>query len=543
MSLDGILFYNLGKELNELSTGKIMKIQEVSDCEFLFTIRRERINYKLLISLTPNFPRINLSDKSYSFPKEPKPFTMLLRKHFEGSILNSITTNKTDRIMILKTSRYNELGDFEIKDLIVEIMGRYSNLVIVENNIVIDALRHIGVSDMRSILPNSTYEFPDTFGKINPYDYSLSELRNKLSDVTSPVELTNRVLGLSKSNAIALFDTPDFIKSLYDSLQNSKPYLNTSPKRDINYLDINNKSILYNSYSELLESFYSDQSLKERIKSKTNNILSYVKKLIKKNEDKLVKLEKELDETKKADTYKLYGELLIANSYISEKKDKIELLNYYTNEYITIPLDKKLYIKENANLYFKKYRKSKNTKLYATKEIEDAKEEIEYFKLLESQINNAEVLDDVLQIQDELIREKYLILPKKTQKLQKPQILTFSINDQIVYVGKNNLQNEIITHELSRKEDLWFHVKDAPGSHVLLKKSDNYTEEEIRTCAMLAAYYSTYQNSSSVAVNYTKVKYIKSIPGKRKCFVSIREEKTIYIDPDINVIQSLKTVK
>lgn len=542
MSLDGILFYKLANELNNLSTGKIMKIQEVSDDEFLFTIRRERENYKLLISLSSNYPRINLTDKSYSFPREPKPFTMLLRKHFEGAIINSITTHSTDRIMTIRTSRYNELGDFEIKDLVVEIMGRYSNLILVENNKVIDAIRHIGVSDMRSIMPNSSYEFPDAFNKINPFLYNLDELRNELKDVENPSNLAKKVMGLSKGNAEICFDSNDFVESLYNMIHNSIPFLEIEPKRDINYTKVG-KGEEYDSYSSLFESYYSEQSLKERIKSKTNNILSYVKKLIKKNEDKLVKLTKELDDTKKAETYKLYGELLIANSYINEKMDKIELLNYYTNEMITIPLDKKLYIKENANLYFKKYRKSKNTKIYALKEIEIAKDEIEYFKILESQINNAEVLDDVLQIQDELIKEKYLIPQHKQQKLQKPQILTYELDSHLIYVGKNNMQNEIVTFDLSRKDDLWFHVKDAPGSHVLLKKSDNYTEDDIRTCANLAAYYSTYQNSSSVAVNYTKVKNIKSIPGKRKCFVSIKDEKTIYIDPNFKLISNLKKMK
>jgi predicted ribosome quality control (RQC) complex YloA/Tae2 family protein len=186
MSLDGILMYKLALELNYLSTGKIDKIQEVSDDEFLLTIRRDRQNYKLLISLTPNYPRINLTENTFSFPREPKSFTMLLRKHFEGSIIDSIKTHETDRIIVIETSRYNELGDFERTELIVEIMGRYSNLVIVNNNYIIDALRHIGVSELRTILPNGKYEFPDTLGKINPFNYSLEELRDELKFIQTP---------------------------------------------------------------------------------------------------------------------------------------------------------------------------------------------------------------------------------------------------------------------------------------------------------------------------------------------------------------------
>jgi len=531
MSLDGILMYKLALELNYLSTGKIDKIQEVSDDEFLLTIRRDRQNYKLLISLTPNYPRINLTENTFSFPREPKSFTMLLRKHFEGSIIDSIKTHETDRIIVIETSRYNELGDFERTELIVEIMGRYSNLVIVNNNYIIDALRHIGVSELRTILPNGKYEFPDTLGKINPFNYSLEELRAELKFIQTPKELTQKILGLSMTCAKLAFESEDFIKNFYSLIHESTPSLNLiDSKKEIGYVN-NNAIKTYDSYSKLIDDFFQTQSLKDRIKIKTNNISSFIDKLIKKNENKIIKLYQEIDNAKKAETYKLYGELLMAYSYLNEKKDSIEVLNYYTNENITIPLDKKYYIKENANMYFKKYKKAKATEVYANKELLEANDEIEYFKLLKSQVDSAEVVEDVLQIQDELIKEHYLIPQHKVSKLQKPKILTFELNGNLIYVGKNNIQNEIVTHELSNKNDLWFHVKDAPGSHVLLKKDDDYSEEEIRACANLAALYSPLASSSSVPVNYTKVKFIKSIPGKKKCFVSISHEKTIYIDP------------
>ena len=540
--LDGIFFYKLANELNMLKTGKINKIQEISDEEFLFTVRRNSNNIKLLISLSPNSSRIHITKEDYSFPREPKPFTMLLRKHFEGSNIKSIEAHETDRIIDIKTSKYNELGDFEEKTLHVEIMGRYSNLVLEENNMIIDALRHIGVSDLRTVMPNALYTYPDTQNKINPYSVSQDELRTVLTEVSNPSELCTKILGLSKTNAIYCFDQGNYIDAFYNLLNSNIPSLNKGTKYDVNYINIGN-STTFNTYSELLEYYFKDVALKERVRAKTGNIEQTIKKLIKRNEEKIIKLENELEATKKADTYKLYGELLIANSYIKEKSDKIEVINYYTNETITIPLDKKLYIKENANNYFKKYRKSKNTVLYATKELENATNEIEYLRLILSQIENSEVLEDVLEIQDELIREKYIIPQKKVSKLNKVQILTYIVNDNIVYVGKNNMQNEKVTHELAHKENLWFHVKDAPGSHVVLQKNQDYTEEEIRTCAMLAAYYSTYRDSSSVPVEYTKVRNIKSIPGKRKCFVSIKGEKTIYIDPDKNIIDSLKKGK
>lgn len=538
--LDGIFFYKLANELNELSTGKIDKVQEVSEYEFLFTIRRNRNNIRLLISLSPNYPRINITEKAYSFPREPKSFTMLLRKYFEGAIIDSISTHETDRIITITTSRYSELGDFERISLIVEIMGRYSNLIIVKDSKIIEALRHIGISEVRSIMPNGTYEYPDTLGKVNPYKLSVQELNTILEETTTPKELSNKILGLSYSAAIKVFDGDKYTNFI--NLINSNTPSISKDFKDVNYYYIDGSTV-FETYSKALDEFYSSVSLKDRIKSKTDNISQFIDKLIVKNKKKIVKLDEDIAKAERAEIYKLYGELLIANSYIDKKLEKLEVLNYYTNENITIPLDPKLYIKENANNYFKKYKKSKNTIVYANKEKEIALDEIDYFNLLKSQVENAQVVDDVLQIQDELIKEHYLTTNTKQQKQAKPKILTYEYNDSLILVGKNNIQNEIVTHELAHKDSLWFHVKDAPGSHVVLQKSDDYTEDEIRLVANIAALYSPLKDSSSVPVNYTKVKYIKSIPGKRKCFVSITHEKTIYIDPDSSVINGLKVRK
>ncbi|MCR5787393.1 MAG: NFACT family protein, partial [Acholeplasmatales bacterium] len=270
MGLDGILFYKLSNELNYLSTGKIDKIQEVSDNEFLFTIRRERTNYKLLISLTANFPRINLTTDSFSFPREPKRFTMLLRKYFEGSVIDSITTHETDRIMTIATSRYDELGDFTRTNLVVEIMGRYSNLIVVQDNYVLDALRHIGVSEMRSVMPNSLYTYPDTLGKVNPFNYDLNSFRKLLSSSNSPKETCAILLGVSYQTCLDAYLDNDPVKKLYELINSNIPSLILEPKKDISYYQKNN-STTYESYSSLIDNFYKAESLNDRIKSKTNN--------------------------------------------------------------------------------------------------------------------------------------------------------------------------------------------------------------------------------------------------------------------------------
>ncbi len=544
MALDGILFYKLKNELKELETGKINKIQEASENEFLFTIRHMKENYKLLISLSANYPRVHLTNESYTFPLEPKSFTMLLRKYFEGAMINEIETHETDRILIITASKYNEMGDFEAKKLILEIMGRYSNLIIVENDIIKESFRHLGISELRTILPNIRYTYPQTLDKINPFSLKKDEFINLINSYENPKECTKHILGLSQLVASYAYMSNNPGLRLYEIIHENKPCLfKEGNKQDFTFFKPTDDAIVYDNFSSLLDDFYKAQAKEERIKAKTNNIQSFIQKQISKNETKKTKLELELDNTKKAEHYRLCGELLIANNHLKTKDNKIEVINYYTNEPISISLDPRYDLMGNSKQYFKKYQKAKNAILHIKEQLEIIKDELEYFHLLLSQVKVAD-LDDVLEIQQELINNHYLLPPKKHERLKKTQILTYILpDDSLVMVGKNNIQNDQVTNKLSKPNELWFHVKDAPGSHVVLKKTCDYTEENIRLCANLAAYYSTFQDSSSVPVNYTQIKNIKKIPGKRNCFVSIKGEKTIYIDPDIKLIENLKIKK
>lgn len=539
MALDGILFYKLANELKYLKTGKINKIQEASNCEFLFTIRRNKENYKLLISLSANYPRVHLTDENYDFPKEPKSFTMLLRKYFEGSQINDILTNETDRVMIIKTSKYNELGDFENKSLIIEILGRYSNLIILEGDKILESFHHLGVGELRVILPNAKYTFPDTLSKVNPFTLTQAEFIDKFKFLESPKDACNKILGLSLKCATLAFDSSSPAETLYNLINKNTPTLINGTKRDITYFESENGTV-FKSYSKLLDTYYKEESLKERIKSKTGNIESFIDKQLKKLEGKLSKLKLDIDNSDNQDKYRLYGELLIANNYLKGHTKSIDVLNYYTNEMINIPLDEKLDIMGNSKLYFKKYQKAKNAKSHLEEQIAIVNKEIEYFKILKSQIQICD-LKDALEIQQELINNKYMLLKQKPEKLQKTKITTYILpSGNTVLVGKNNIQNDLVTNKLSRPNELWFHTKDIPGSHVVLQNSDEPSEDDIRLCANIAAYFSQARDSSSVPVNYTKIKNIKKIPGYKGCFVSIKGEKTIYIDPDVNIINNLE---
>lgn len=544
MALDGIIFYKIKEELKFLETGKINKIQEASDSEFIFTIRRNKENYKLLISLCANYPRVHLTYENYTFPPEPKSFTMLLRKYFEGAQITSIDTHETDRILIISCSKYNEMGDYESKKIVIEIMGRYSNLIILENNIIKEAYRHIGVLEIRTILPNASYEYPDLQGKINPLNLSLEQLYQMFDSNSTPKDIVQKLIGVSMQVACKCFLSSNPILCLYEYIHSNYPCIyKDGSKTDYTYFKYNEDALAYDSFSLLLDNYYKETSLAERIKHKTNNIASFIDKQLNKNESKKTKLLLELSDAEKLDKYRLYGELLIANSHIKTKSEKIDVLNYYTNETITIKLDARYDIIGNSKLYFKKYQKAKNAITHINEQLSKIDEEINYFTLLKEQVKIGD-LKDVLEIQEELILNKYIPTKSKQDKIQKTKVTTYILpSGSMVLLGKNNIQNELITHKLSQPNELWFHVKDAPGSHVLLKKCDDYTEEEIRLCANLASYYSSLQQSSSVAVNYTKIRNIKKIPGRKNCFVSIKNEKTIFIDPDINLINNLEIKK
>ena len=543
MAFDGILFYKLGQELKNLETGKINKIQEASANEFLFTIRRNKENFKLLISLSANYPRIHITNESYDFPREPKSFTMLLRKYFEGSQIMEIKTHETDRVMAITCSKYNDMGDFEKRTLIIEILGRYSNLIVVENGKILEAFHHLGLGELRVILPNGNYTYPDTQGRINPMSLGIEELNQLVENNNSPKELCSKLLGLSLKTAILAFDNDNPAKKLYDLLHENTPceYFD-GKKNDITYYKVDNGTIL-ESYSALLDSYFKEEALKERIKAKTGNIESFIDKQINRNVVKKNKLEDELKKADEAEKYRLYGELLIANNYMDGHKKNITVLNYYTNENVVIPLDERYDIMGNSKLYFKKYQKAKNAVSHINEQLNIIADELSYFNLLKAQIKVCD-LKDALEIQQELIDNHYMIPKTKPERLQKTKITTYLLpSGHTVLVGKNNVQNDLVTNKMARPSELWFHVKDMPGSHVLLQSSDEATEEEIRACANLAAYFSIARDSSSVPVNYTRAKNIKKIPGHKNCFVQIKGEKTIFIDPDIELINKLELKK
>ena len=548
MALDGLMLHHLIDELKTLENGKIGKITQVGNNDFIFVIRNNSKNNKLFISLERNQYRIAITDKDYIAPQNATMFAMLLRKHFEGGAITQIYQNGLDRIAIFKVLKTNEFGDKVFKYLIIELMGKNSNLIITDSEfIIIDSLKKNGISeDGRTVLPKALYEFPieNKYNILNLsndkikeiYENSINNYKDIIATFSGFSPVIAKYIFSHKAPVIALLElkeknpTPRLIK-----IDNKEEYV---------CYEIGEIVKTYDTISSLLEDYYYHKTIQIEVLEKSNNLKTHINHTIKRLENKIIKLKDELTEAYDSEKYRIYGELIINNLYQikDEKLDEITLFNYYTNEDITIPLDKKITVKTNANKFFIKHQKGKKAITYITEQIEISEDELEYLQLIAVQIEKANV-KDIEQIKNELEENHYI---KKSSnknikhKKEKIEVLTYltSTNNEIL-VGKNNIQNEYITHTMARPNDLWFHVKDAPGSHVLIKNPTN-TEEEIRTAAMLAAYYSPFQSSSSVAVNYTLARYVKKIPGKRNCFVTFTNEKTIYIDPDTNIIDKIK---
>lgn len=547
---DGIFLNKMLEELNILKTGRINKINESGDTDFIISIRANYNNYNLLISASSSFSRCHLTEKTYDFPAIPKSFTMLLRKHISGFFIKDIYTYSSDRVLIFSLEGFDELAYKKEYFLIAEIMGRYSNIILTDNNYeIIDSLKHDGIGEYnRTILPHATYVFPES-NKLNPFDYTKDDLLKLIENkkLETPKDYMNTFNGVSFSIAEPIFKNDEHALNFYNYLHKEiipSSFLNFNNKKDFYYNSFGIEPIkTYESLSKMLDDYYYQEDLNAKIKSKTNDLSSFINKEIKKLENKLIKLNKELNNTDEAENYKLYGELLLTYPNLKEKQKYIEILNYYNNELVKIPLDIKYTILENSNRYYKKYQKSKSAISYINEQIEKCENEITYFKSLSFQISISNI-NDALEIKEELINNKYIFdKENKNKKKQKPKLLTYDLNGTYISVGKNNVQNDYLTHKLSKPNELWFHVKDAPGSHVVLHKSEDITEDEIRCAALIAAFYSTLGESSSVPVDYTKIKNLKKVPKIKGSFVTMTHQKTIYIDPDKNIIDSLKVKK
>ena len=549
MSFDGFFLHHMVEELRaELLNGRIQKINQPFDQELVLQIRSNRQSHRLLLSAHPVFGRIQLTETTFENPAQPSTFIMVLRKYLQGAVIESIEQIENDRIVEITVSNKNEIGDDIQATLIIEIMGKHSNILLVDksSNKVLEVIKHIGFSQnsYRTLLPGATYIAPPSTEALNPFTIK----DEKLFEILQTQELTAKNLqslfqGLGRDTAIELENllTDDRLSKFRDFFkQETNPCLTD---KSFSCVPFSTKiEGHFSSLSQLLDVFYKDKAERDRVKQQASELIRRVENELQKNRQKLKKQEKELQATENAEEFRQKGELLTTFLHqVPNDQDQVVLDNYYTNQPIIIALDKALTPNQNAQKYFKRYQKLKEAVKYLTELIEETKSTILYLESVETVLNQAG-LDEIAEIREELIQTGFIRRRQreKIQKRKKPEKYLASDGKTIILVGRNNLQNEELTFKIARKEELWFHAKDIPGSHVVISGNLNPSDEVKTDAAELAAYYSKGRLSNLVQVDMIEVKKLNKPTGGKPGFVTYTGQKTLRVTPDSEKIESMK---
>lgn len=566
MSFDGIFTKAVVDEIYPLLlNGKINKINQPDKNEINLQIYNKE-NYKLLLSCANNLSRIHLSEKSKKNPITAYNFCMLLRKHLVGGTIKNIYQHKMDRVVCFEIENLNELKELSKKLLIIEIMGKHSNIILVdkESNKIIDAIKHIDSrqSSIREVFPNKDYFFvKDEKENILDENYKLpSEILKNSEPISMKKFFYTNYLGFSPIISYELLNN-----SNVDSAVNSANLNDEDIKRidenfvkivenikDKNYYpifikdEINNNKDFYcfdlnlyekkesvDSLSKLVESFYHNNSLRDRINQKASGFKKILTTKLNRLTNKYLAMNDELLNNKSKEDLKIFADLLSINIYKIEKgMKKISVENIYDNmKEIEISLDERKSPRENIEAYYKKYKKLKTADEIIKAELPKIEEEIKYIKQILETIEIITELNELSEIEEELISLGYIRKSKKNkQKLEKSKPYIFETDSgALIYVGKNNLQNENLTLKFANKNDIFFHAQDVPGSHVILRGT-NLTENDYKIAGFLAGYYSYFKNEGYANVDYTEKKHIRKAKGTGLGMVYYDNYKTLFID-------------
>ncbi|WLR53487.1 NFACT RNA binding domain-containing protein [Mesobacillus subterraneus] len=568
MSFDGLFTRAITNELSFLlKGGRINKIHQPYKNEMILAVRANGVNHKLLLSAHPSYARVQVTNEQYDNPNEPPMFCMLLRKHLEGSIIEDIKQAGLDRMIIFDVKGRNEIGDISYKQLIVEIMGRHSNIIIVDKNrnMILDSIKHVSfaVNTHRAIMPGQEYVMPPQQEKMNPFeaqeedvlraiDFNAGKLDKQLVSSfagVSPVLAREIVFKAGLANRTTL--PKAFISVLSEFKEHHyQPSITNGGNKEAFYLipleHLKGETKSFESLSSLLDRYYFGKAERDRVKQQGNDLERLIANEKEKNEKKIIKLELTLEDAKKAEQYQLYGELLTANIFMAKKGMKeITVVNYYDEDgaSITIPLEQRKTPSENAQRYFTKYQKAKKSVNIVKEQIEIARAEVTYFDSLLQQVEAASP-KDIEEIREELIEGGYIRARQKkgnkNKQNLKPLLEKYSSSDGTeLLVGKNNKQNDYLTNKVAARDEIWLHTKDIPGSHVVIRSKEP-SEETILEAAQIAAYFSKARNSSSVPVDFTKVRHVKKPAGAKPGFVIYDQQQTVYVTPDEDMILKLK---
>lgn len=595
MSFDGIVTNAIVNEFSStIVGGRVDKIYQPEKDEILMFIHRMGINYRVVLSASSNNPRAYLTEISKKNPASPPMFCMLLRKHLTGGTILNVEQYGMDRVIFIDISAVDELGQPTIKRIIIEIMGKHSNIILIDKESlkIIDSIKRVTIemSRVRQILPGSLYDYPPIQDKVNPrntsyeqfmellnkedkntavnkflyYNYlGLSPLISKEICFNANIDIDRTILSLDSKDFDNLYNvfskTMDFVnKGLYTPL-----YITTKNPDEIKIfhsLDINQygteNKVFYDSMSKVLDTYYRKKDTLDRISQKSQSIRKSIHVKLDRALSKLGKQKEELLDSKDREKYKIYADLISANLYkIPKGLNKIELDNFYDENQgkLEIPLDKKLSPIDNAQKYYKKYSKLKNANQLLLQQIPETEGEIEYLENVMLAIENSTEVEELDETKYELIKEGYLKgtdkksnnkkKKNKEEKLSSPQHYLSSDNFHI-YVGKNNRQNDYLTLKFAHREDTWLHVQNMPGSHVIIKSEGKEIPlTTLEEAGNLAAYFSRGKNSTHVPVDYTIKKNVKKAKNAKTGMVIYDNFKTITIDPSFDKIEKIIKVE
>ena len=549
MSFDGFFLHHMVEELRaELLNGRIQKINQPFDQELVLQIRSNRQSHRMLLSAHPVFGRIQLTETTFENPAQPSTFIMVLRKYLLGAVIESIEQIENDRIVEITVSNKNEIGDDIQATLIIEIMGKHSNIFLVDKSShkILEVIKHIGFSQnsYRTLLPGATYIAPPSTEALNPFtikDEKLFEILQTQELTAKNIQTLFQGLGRDTANELERLLVSEKLASFRNFFsQETKPCLTDKSFACVPFSTKIEAHFL--SLSQLLDVFYKDKAERDRVKQQASELIRRVENELQKNRQKLKKQEKELQATENAEEFRQKGELLTTFLHqVPNDQDQVVLDNYYTNQPITIALDKALTPNQNAQKYFKRYQKLKEAVKYLTELIEETKSTILYLESVETVLNQAG-LDEIAEIREELIQTGLIRRRQreKIQKRKKPEKYLASDGKTIILVGRNNLQNEELTFKIARKDELWFHAKDIPGSHVVITGNLNPSDEVKTDAAELAAYFSKGRLSNLVQVDMIQIKKLNKPTGGKPGFVTYTGQKTLRVTPDSKKIQSMK---
>lgn len=586
MALDGIVTRAIVQELQSIVGGRMNKIHQPSQSDIVIQLRGANSGRRLLLSANPTYPRVQFTEENFLNPLEAPMFCMLLRKHCEGGTIESITQSGMERIIHIDVRQRDEMGDVSLKRLVIELMGRHSNIILLDptTQVQLDGIHHVtpAISSYRIVMPGFAYTEPPAQDKLNPLDSSKEEFdsayRSALEEgqENTPGWLVAAYSGLSPLIAEEVYwrafgrptqpagELDHTVSSLWDVFSGLMSEVREHRYAPMIGDNAKGKSIFsairlsliqdnykeFDSISSCMEEYFGEKALRDTIKQRTSDLLRFLQNERNKNIKKISNLERDLAEAEDAEQYRIWGELLLSSLHSIKKGDKsVELVNYYDEgqKVETILLDPLLTPSENAQRYFKKYNKFKNSLAVIDEQMNKTKEEIQYLDELLQQLSYA-TMNDVDEIREELIQQGYLRergkKGKKKKKQDKPTLHVYTSSEGIeIYVGKNNLQNEYVTNRLGNPNDTWLHTKDIPGSHVLIR-SQTFGDSTLNEAAQLAAYFSQAKSSSSVPVDCTLIRYVRKPSGAKPGFVIYDHQRTLFITPDEQLIKSLpNTIK